>query len=170
MFAKGTHAIDLVARTGIRVTDDSTEPSSPSASPVPQSPEVQVLIFESDSLVARTLDRLVQYAGGRVTLARSVSECRGLGLRLDVGVYDVDMPDALELAREALAAGTVHQAIFYSGSSDVTGHDEAERLGLFISRKAGFAQLIDRVKEVAEHKAQGRWPSIAPPSGVFRKD
>lgn len=160
------------------MTDEHFGPGSNGSAPgvaaddVQDSSTVSVLIVEDDPLVQRTIARLVRYAGARIHTMRRAAEYEGLAGRFDLGVFDIDLPDGngIALARRALAEGRIGQVIFFSGSSREETHEQARALGIFISKRAGFATLIDRVKEVAVRKAVRATPGRAPASGIFRKE
>ncbi|MEB2310616.1 MAG: response regulator [Sorangiineae bacterium] len=103
----------------------------------------RVLVVEDDPLFARTLARVLAHRGMVPTVATCSADAERAGAGFDVGVFDIDLPDAsgVELARKLLAQGAVACAVFHSATTSEAVQLEASELGSFCHKGKGLHAL-----------------------------
>lgn len=118
---------------------------------VTPSRQLQVLLVEDDTMVARTIIRQLNRVGIEVTLATNPHEVINLGGRFAVGVFDLNLPgvSGVEIARLCASRGVIGSLIFFSGTPDDDHVDAARSLGEFIEKGAGISTLLRRVTTLA---------------------
>ena len=106
-----------------------------------------LLVVEDDRAVARAIARLLRRRGHSVHVTHSFEAALSRNERYDCGIFDVDLPDGggIELATELLEQGRVRRCVFFSASPDTSVARRAEKLGEFVHKTSGVAELARAV-------------------------
>lgn len=116
-----------------------------------------ILFVENDSLVARSVERVLRCNGLRV---QHIASCRaarkavellkaGDVIPFELGIFDVDLDDGngVNLAAELLESGLVRRTVFFTACSDEWLQDRANDLGLVVNKSLGVGALLSTVRE-----------------------
>ncbi len=110
---------------------------------------LRLLIVEDHQHLGNALRRVLSARGHVTELCRSAAQARaacasaGPARAFECGIFDVGLPDAdgVELARELLALGVVHAAVFFSAGQDDLVRARAGVLGPFVDKHEGVEAL-----------------------------
>lgn len=118
-----------------------------------------ILFVENDSLVARSVERVLRRNGLRIQhiatcrAARKAVELLKAGdvVPFELGIFDVDLDDGngVALAAELIESGLVRRSVFFTASSDESLKHRANDLGCVVPKSSGVAALLDTVRLVA---------------------
>ncbi len=110
----------------------------------------RLLVVEDDRAVARAIARFLRRRGYSVSVAHSRAAALSRRGEFTCGVFDVDLPDGsgIELAKELLESSRVDRAVFFSASPRSGVAQRAERLGTFVHKAEGVAELGEAVAAV----------------------
>jgi len=116
-----------------------------------------ILFVENDSLVARSVERVLRSNGLRIQhipscrAARKAVELLKAGdvTPFELGIFDVDLDDGngVHLAAELLASGLVRRSVFFTACTDECTHRQANDLGMVVSEPRGVVALIEPGRE-----------------------
>ncbi len=123
-------------------------------------PEPRILLVEDDRLLARALVRTLRTHAVEVTHVASAADLSQHLGHYDVGIFDIDLPDAngVEIAALCVAQKWVGHVIFFSATENERSVRAAQGLGELIHKSEGVELLVGHVLW-----ACGR------PSGVYGK-
>ena len=124
------------------------------------SAQSSILFVENDTLVARSVERVLRRNGLRVQhipgcrAARKAVELLAAGdvTPFALGIFDVDLDDGngVSLAKELIDSGLVRRTVFFTACNDESLTESAHGLGRVINKSLGVAALLTTVRnEVA---------------------
>jgi DNA-binding response OmpR family regulator len=107
----------------------------------------RLLVVEDEATLGRAMLRLLRQRGHDVTLASSCAEARRSPGTFSLGIFDIDLTDGdgVDLAVELTNLATVLRAVFFSGTRDDRQRARAARLGPFVDKALGVAELESAV-------------------------
>ncbi len=120
-----------------------------------------ILFVENDSLVARSVERVLRRNGLRVQhisschAARKAVELMKAGdvTPFELGIFDVDLGDGngVSLAQELLESGLVRRSVFFTACDDESTKRSAVGVGHVVNKSLGVGALLEtmRAKVVA---------------------
>ncbi len=116
-----------------------------------------ILFVENDSLVARSVERVLRRSGLRIQhipscrAARKAVELLKAGdvVPFELGIFDVDLDDGngVHLAAELLASGLVRRSVFFTACSDESLRHRANDIGMVINKSLGVGALLLTLQE-----------------------
>lgn len=116
-----------------------------------------ILFVENDTLVARSVERVLRRNGLRVQhipscrAARKAVELLKAGdvTPFELGIFDVDLDDGngVSLARELIDSGLVRRTVFFTACNDELLTESAHGLGHVINKSLGVAALLSTVRD-----------------------
>ena len=116
-----------------------------------------ILFVENDSLVARSVERVLRRNGLRIQHIQSCRAARkavellkaGDVAPFELGIFDVDLDDGngVYLAAELLETGLVRRSVFFTACTDESLKHRANDLGMVISKSLGVGALVLTLRE-----------------------
>ena len=112
----------------------------------------RLLLVEDDTLVARSVTRVLRREGHDLTVVTSVKEALEQLGPFDLGIFDVELGDGdgLTLARRLLDRASVMRAIFFTSLSTPSVIAIASERGAYLNKSEGGRQLAQLVGELLD--------------------
>jgi DNA-binding response OmpR family regulator len=116
-----------------------------------------ILFVENDSLVARSVERVLRSNGMRIQHVKSCHAARkavellkaGDVVPFELGIFDVDLDDGngVHLAAELIESGLVRRSVFFTACTDESMQHRANGLGTVISKSLGVGALVTTLQQ-----------------------